>query len=342
MVRKKTNIVVLMGGKSPEFKVSIASGIQVIKNLSKTKYEIFPVVISPDGKQWYLTSLAPILSLPNPLDPLVNSDDLIPVIKKNISGISQIPSHIDIVLIAMHGPCGEDGAIQGMLESTGYSYTGSGVLSSAVGMDKLTFRQLMQINNLPVPKYVALKETEKVSLVSKFLGKPPYFVKPSNQGSSVGASIVQTKQDLPKALKLAWKYSDIALVDQYIKARELTVGVIGGKKPQALPIVEIIPTHEFFDYESKYQDEGTKEIVPASLPKQVSKKVQDLAVEVFKTLNCRGIARVDILLKGKKPYILEINTIPGMTENSLIPKAAKAKGITYTKLLDLIIKNSSK
>lgn len=339
--QKKLRVVVVMGGKSPEYNVSIASGIQIIKNLSSQKYEITPIIISPDGKTWHITSPVPILSLPNPLDPGVKSEDLIPTIRKSVGGLSSIQTPIDVVFIAMHGPGGEDGVIQGMLELAGVAYTGSGVLASAIGMDKLMFRQLMASHKILTPKYVAIKKQNKISLVVKYLGKPPYFVKPSNQGSSVGNSIVEEKRELKKALNLAWKYSDIALVDQYIKGREFTVAVLGGKKPKTLPIIEIITNRGFFDYQAKYQNEETQEIVPAKIDRKTTKRIQRVAMQVFQSLNCKGVARVDFLLKGEKLYVLEINTIPGMTENSLVPKAAKEAGISYPQLLDTIIKDAS-
>lgn len=337
---KKLNVVILMGGKSPEYNVSIASGMNVIKNLSSRKYDITPIVISPDGKTWHITSPVPVLSLPNPLDPLVEAGDLIPTIRKSVGGLSAIQTPIDVVFIAMHGPYGEDGTVQGMLELAGLKYTGSGVLASAIGMDKLVFRQLMASNKILTPKHVAIRKKGKLSPIAKILGKPPYFIKPNNQGSSVGTSVVLKKSELKRSLNFAWKYSDIALVDEYIKGREFTVGVLGGKKPKTLPVVEIISPNGFFDYQAKYQDERTQEIVPAKTDKKTSNQLQKLALQVFILLECRGVARVDFLLKGKKIYVLEINTIPGMTENSLIPKAAMAAGISYPQLLDTIIKNA--
>lgn len=340
MVRKKINIVVLMGGKSSEYNVSIASGIQIVKNLSKRKYDVSPILISPNGKQWYLSSPHPILSLPNPLDPQIVPEDLIPPVRKTLTGLSQLKGHIDVVFIALHGPFGEDGTVQGMLELAEIKYTGSGVLASAIGMDKLIFRQLMASYKILIPKYVAIKKSATISKIAKILGKPPYFIKPNNQGSSVGNSIVKTRKDLKKALNLAWKFSNIALVDEYLKGREFTVGVLGGKKPKALPVIEIVTNQEFFDYKAKYQDADTQEIVPAIVDKKIAKMIQDVAINIFTKLSCRGVARVDFILKGKRLYVLEINTIPGMTENSLIPKSARAVGMSSSQLLDTIIKDA--
>jgi D-alanine-D-alanine ligase len=225
-----------------------------------------------------------------------------------------------------------------MLELAGIPYTGSKVLASALGMDKIRFRQVLEAKKIPIPKYIVVKKGEtKINLSS--LGKAPYFVKPFDQGSSVGASIVRTRRDLKKALKLSFKYSDIALIDEYLKGREVTCGILGNENPKTLPVIEIKPLKgEFFDYESKYTESGAEEIVPARISKSLTKKVQEIALEVYKVICARGFARVDFILKnGKIPYVLEINTIPGLTPMSLLPKAAKAGGYSYSQLLDRII-----
>jgi D-alanine-D-alanine ligase len=173
----------------------------------------------------------------------------------------------------------------------------------------------------------------------KPLGGPPYFVKPSAQGSSVGASIVKNKSELSKAIKLALAYDKRVLVDEYVRGMEVTCAVIGNENPRALPLVEIRPLKgEFFDYESKYMESGSEEVVPARISKSLTKKVQDLSIKVYKAIGCRGFGRVDFILKKNKyPTILEINTIPGLTPMSLLPKEARAAGISYPKLLDKII-----
>ena len=287
---RKLKVVVLMGGKSPEHEISLISGREVVKSLDTKKYEVTPVVVSKKG-----------------------------------DGINKIfKTGADLVFIAMHGPYGEDGTVQGMLELTGMPYTGSGVMASALGMDKLKFRDVMAANGIPIPKTG---------------GTPPLFVKPFNQGSSVGASIVKSKKDLKKAIQLARKYSDRVLVEEYIQGKEVTCAVLGNEKPLALPVIEIVPLKgDFFNYESKYTESGAEEIVPARISKLLTRKVQDMAVKVYKIVGCRGFARVDFILKdGKHPVVLEINTIPGLTPASLIPKAAKAAGISYSQLLDKVI-----
>jgi D-alanine-D-alanine ligase len=336
---KKLKVVVLMGGMSPEHEVSIVSGTEVVKSLDEKKYEALPVVISKDGQNWRLTSKTSLLSLSDPLELRGTKKEIILAKEKSLQGVRSISGKdVSVVFIAMHGPYGEDGTVQGMLELSGVTYTGSGVLPSAIGMDKIMFRKLMTATGIPIPKYTFLKRKDRVS-IEKEIGKPPYFVKPFNQGSSVGASIVKNKRDLKKALDLSFKYSEIALVDEYIPGAELTCSVIGNDNPVALPVIEIVPLKgDFFDYESKYTESGSEEIVPARISKSMTKKVKEMAIKVYKAIGCRGFGRVDFILKDNKyPEVLEINTIPGLTPMSLLPKSAKAAGISYSSLLDKII-----
>ena len=337
---RKSRIVVLMGGKSPEHEVSVISGSEIVKNLNPKRYSVLPVVISKTGEKWTLTDRKSLVGLRDTLSLRGTGKEITLDRTRSLKGVENISSDgVDTVFIAMHGPFGEDGTVQGVLELAGLKYTGSGVLASALGMDKIMFRKVMIASGIPIPKYVVVKHGENFKHVHKTLKHPPYFVKPFNQGSSVGASIVRKEKDLGKALKLAHKYSELALVDEYLKGKELTCAVIGNEKPITLPVIEIKPLKgEFFDYESKYTESGAEEMVPAKISKRVAKKVQDTASAVYKAIGARGFARVDFILKDKeKPIVLEINTIPGLTPMSLLPKAAKAAGISYSKLIDKII-----
>lgn len=303
----KIKVAVIMGGQSSEHDVSIASGKEIIKNLDKNKYLVYSLIISKNGK--------------------------------GIEKIIKIKP--DIAFIALHGKYGEDGKIQGMLETLGITYTGSGVLASAIGMDKIVFRKLMQTELIKVPKYVVL-EKGMFDIPKGF--KPPYFVKPFDGGSSVGVSFAKSHVQLRNSIKLAFKYSDKVIVEKYIKGLEVNCGVLGNKKPIALPVIEIHPLKaNFFDYKSKYSKGGSDEIVPAKISKELTKKVQDMAIKVYKSIGCSGYARVDFILEGDKdPVVLEINTLPGMTSASLLPKEAKATGISYSNLLDKIISYANK
>jgi len=276
----KLRVAVLMGGNSSEREVSLMSGKEVVKNLNREKYEVVAIDVPRDLEK--------------------------------VEGC-------DVALIALHGKGGEDGQIQGYLETKGIKYTGCGVLASAVGLDKMIFRWVMERFELPMPKL-----TDKV----------PCVVKPVNGGSSVGVSIVKKQGDLINAIKQAKKYSDEVLVEEYLGGREFTCGVLGDV---ALPVVEIKPKKAFFDYEAKYKDGFSEEICPAQISESLTKKIQELAIEVFRAIKGRGYARVDFIVKDNKPYILEINTLPGMTPNSLLPKEAKAAGIGYSELLDKMI-----
>ncbi len=342
-MKNKIKVAVLMGGKSSEHEISILSGQQVVKNLDKKRYEVLPVVISKDGTKWQLTSVNSILSLDNPIGLMGTDKELVIQNTHQLAG-NTIASEkdLDVVFIAIHGPFGEDGKLQGILETSGIPYTGSGVLASSIGMDKPMFRKVMLSQKIPIPKYVVVDKRDPVSYIYKTLGTLPYFVKPVDQGSSVGSSLVKTKKDLPKALKIAFKYSDLALVDEYVDGLEVTCAVIGNEKPVALPVTEIHPLKgEFFNYESKYTESGSEEITPARISKSLTLKIQKLSVDVYKAIGCRGFGRVDFILKdGKYPIVLEINTIPGLTPMSLLPKAAKAAGISYSDLLDTIIEHA--
>lgn len=250
--------------------------------------------------------------------------------KYEVCGID-IPSELeklkeikpDLAFVIMHGKGGEDGIIQGYLKTLGIKYTGCGVMASAIGMNKKFFKWVMEHNNILMPKMVS---------------KAPCVVKPNCGGSSVGVSIVEKNRDLIKAIELAKKYDKEVIIEEYIKGKEVTCGVWGNKKVQALPVVEIIPKNKFFDYESKYSDGGAKEICPARLDRMMTEKIQEIAVQVFKVIGGRGFARVDMIIRDKDVYVLDINTLPGLTPNSLLPKETKAIGLSYSQMLDKIIK----
>ncbi|MEK7061318.1 MAG: D-alanine--D-alanine ligase [Patescibacteria group bacterium] len=292
-MNKKLRVAVLMGGRSPEYEISLISGKEVLANLPK-KYIGIPIVIPKNGNKW-LNNL--------------------------------LEAKADICFIAMHGPFGEDGKIQGMLDTLGIKYTGSGVAASAIGIDKILFRKIMKAEDILMPK-----DTTKL----------PCFIKPHNQGSSIGASIVRNKTELARAIKIARRYSDKILIEEYLVGKELTCAVLGNNNPTPLPVIEIVPKKgEFFDYESKYSESGADEIVPARISKKLTKIVQELSIKVHQIIGAKGFSRVDFILKENKyPVILEINTIPGLTPMSLLPKAAKAYGLSYSELLDRIIKYS--
>jgi len=275
-----------MGGESSEREVSLMTGREMIKNLDRNKYEVVSIDLPKD--------------------------------------LEKIDRRIDLALIALHGKGGEDGVIQGYLESLGIRYTGCGVLASAIGMDKKIFRDLMRAYKLLMPKLVL---------------KAPCVVKPVNGGSSVGVSIVKKDNELENAISNAKKHDSEVIIEEYLRGMEVSCGVLGN---EVLPVIEIVPKNEFFDYESKYTESGAQEICPARISKKLSERIQKLALKVFETIKGKGYARVDFIIKNDKPYILEINTLPGMTATSLLPKEALTAGMSYSQLLDKIIELAQK
>jgi len=332
---KKKSVAVLIGGNSPEHDISLMSGQEVIKNLNPTKYKVIPITISRDGKRWQIGDKKNYL-LDTPANTAIRSNTNNQYISINKHPQIFNSKKIDLIFIALHGPNGEDGKIQSFLDLIGIKYTGSNPLASALAMDKIYSRKLFTQAGLTCPKYELLyKGMPTVSLFQRH--KLPLFVKPYNQGSSIGVSKVLKKTHLKNSLKLAFEHSDPIIIEESIQGVEITVGVLGNNNPKALPPVEIVPKSSFFDYESKYNESKCDEICPARIPKSDIKKSQDIAIKAYNSLGCSGFGRVDMIISGNKIYVLEVNTIPGLTPVSLLPKAAKASGISYPQLLDNII-----
>lgn len=317
MSKKRLKVIVLMGGPSSEYEVSLATAKNIISALDPQKYQIFPLRI-PKTRNW--------------------SEE----IRK---GIHQ--TQPEVVFIAMHGEYGEDGRVQSLLELAGIPYTGSGVLASALAMDKVKSARFLESCGLTTPKYTAFKKTDwdknkKEGFVNiKKLGWP-LVIKPANLGSSVGVSIIKNKNGLRAAFKKVWQNSDYLMTQEFIKGREVTCGVLEDPKtgkPFALPPTEIIPPKSsFWDYDAKYKPGASEEITPARFSKKVLQAVQKSALEAHTALGCRGMSRTDMIVSGaKKVYVLELNTIPGMTETSVLPQGARAAGISFPKLVDIII-----
>lgn len=240
---------------------------------------------------------------------------------------------VEVAFLALHGRYGEDGCIQGMLEIMGVPYTGSGVQASAVAMDKAAAKKLLSFHGVSTPEF---KLVEKAADASR-LGFP-VVIKPASQGSAVGVSIVANKAGLEKAIKAARKVSKEVIAERYIKGRELTVAVLDSV---AMPVIEIIPVKGFYDYEAKYTKGMTDFIVPAALTKAVEKKVIKESLRSYELLGCSGAARVDVMLdKDNAPFVLEVNTIPGLTELSLFPRAARAAGLDYPSLVERMLKGA--
>jgi D-alanine-D-alanine ligase len=305
METRKLKVALLAGGKSAERDVSLKSGEQVYQTLDKSRYEI--------------RRYDPATDLPS---------------------LAQDAGEIDVALIILHGRMGEDGTIQGMLESLGIPFQGSGVLGSAIGMNKIVSKQLYVNAGLPTPPYVVADRTAPPDPadVIETLGLP-VVVKPEHEGSSIGLTIVRDAAKLGEAFDRAWKFDRRCLVEKYIHGIEITGAVLGNDNLQSLPLIEIIPGdgYEFFDYEAKYTPGATKEICPARISAELTAKAQDYARHAHKALCCRGYSRTDMMVSGNELFILETNTIPGMTATSLFPQAAAAAGIGFSALLDRLI-----
>ncbi len=298
-------IGVLMGGPSTEREVSLKSGRAVYESLKESGIEAITIDITTGG--------------------IEENQELIKAQK------------IDCAFLALHGRFGEDGQIQEILDRLKIPYTGSGVLASRLAMDKIASRRLFEVSGLDVPKYDVLeKSSYKFSnrgVVRRI--KAPFVVKPAAHGSSVGLSIVDREDDFNKAVNLAFSFDERLLIEEYIKGREVTVGILEDK---VLPVIEIIPKRRFFDYEAKYQSGMTEYMVPAELNEKITSKLQQNALMAHRVLGCYGCSRVDIILRQHNiPVVLEVNTIPGFTQTSLLPKAAKAAGIGFAQLCITLI-----
>lgn len=341
-MNKKINVIILTGGPSTEHEVSINTGKVIWGALDKNKYNVRPIVIDNKGK-W----LPPAESVKLLASGAVAAE-------KNASTreitISEIKSRAkaDVVFIAMHGKYGEDGTVQGLLEAAGIPYTGSGVLASALAMDKVRSSEIFAAHGIKVPAFVSYdardwKNGRELILedISCKIGIP-CVVKPPCGGSSVGITIVKDKKNLPRAINKALAMENRVMIQKFIAGSEVTCAVLDdGKNPLALSPTQIIPkSSEFFDYKAKYTTGASEEITPPRLPSGIIKRIQLIALAAHKILGCAGMSRTDMIVSGEKIYVLETNTIPGMTSTSLLPQAAKVAGISLPELLDKIIESA--
>ncbi|MDI6605759.1 MAG: D-alanine--D-alanine ligase [Candidatus Omnitrophota bacterium] len=298
-------IGVLMGGPSSEREISLKSGKAVYEALRQSGLEAVPIDIKTEDA------------------------------KENLALLKCISP--DCAFVALHGRFGEDGQIQELLERLKIPYTGSGILASRLAMDKVASRQIFELHGLHVPRHSVIKKESPDVYPALIKGlKFPLVIKPSNGGSSIGLSIIEKEEGLDKALKLAFRFDQRAIIEEYIKGREVTVGILD---KQALPVIEIIPRKKFFDYQAKYIPGMTNYRVPAGLKDGLAGKIRQAAFSAHKLLGCSGCSRVDMILSDDNlPFILELNTIPGLTSTSLLPKAAMTAGIDFRDLCLRLIK----
>lgn len=361
---KKLRVGVIYGGRSGEHEVSIASAAAVVQHLDKQRYEAIPIRIEKDGR-WLIADRLPASAsaaevieqgksqagqrlsrggreahlLAHP-----GEEQILTIERGNTPSITGLG--LDVVFPVLHGPYGEDGTVQGLLELANIPYVGAGVLASAVGMDKAVSKLVFAAKGLPIGKYLVVLRQNWVDhpdriaeAVASTLGYP-VFVKPANLGSSVGISKVKRASDLTAAIDLAGEYDRKIVIEAAVpNAREIEVAVLGNDRPEASVPGEIIPSREFYDYQAKYLDDDSRIVIPADLPENVAAGVQRLAIDVFLALDCAGMARVDFLMDGKSGtlYVNEINTIPGFTTISMYAKMWAASGLSYPQLLDKLI-----
>ena len=334
---KKHNVVLLFGGRSAEHEVSIISAGSVHKNLDKQKYTLSCIYINKLGL-WRAVE-SPFL----PQADLEKGPFLTFLPWGNKPSVP--PIEADIYFPILHGPYGEDGTIQGLFEMADVPYVGATVLASATGMDKAVAKRLFQEKNLPVVKHMVLSEflwnensSEMIDRIHRDF-RFPIFVKPANMGSSVGITKVTDGEHTRSAIQTAFQYDTKALIEQAIQGREIECSVLGNTKPEASLPGEIIPYRDFYDYQDKYIDGKTSFKIPADLPKNITHKVQKMAIDAFRAIGCSGMARVDFFLQEgtQKLFLNEINTIPGFTEISMYPKLWEVSGLSYSQLLDKLI-----
>jgi len=309
-----SRVAVLMGGISAEREVSLLSGAAVARALAELGHEVREVDVG----------------------------------ETVVEQVAALRGRVDAAFIVLHGRLGEDGTVQGLLELLGIPYTGSGVMSSSMAMNKHMTKQILRSHYIPVAEdvMVTAEETARLGLdkiaegVSLDLGFP-CMVKPNCEGSTVGAGRAQNREELENAIREALEHDRLVLVERYIDGREVTVGLLG-EKPVVLPVLEVVASKGYYDYECKYTRGMTEYIVPAHIPEDLSRELQRLSLKSHDALGCEGFSRVDFMLDAEgRPYCLEINTIPGMTEFSLIPKAAAAAGYSFADVVDMILATAS-
>ncbi len=302
----KPKVAVLMGGKSAEREISLVTGAQITGALRSKGYDVLTLDTAED--------FLPRLQLESP----------------------------DVAFIALHGRLGEDGTMQGLLEILEIPYAGSGVLSSAMAMDKVISKKIFASEEIPTPEFTVARQGEALESDRAVAGLGlPLVVKPSCEGSAIGVSIVHEAGELPKAIDEALASGGDVLIERYITGVEITVGVLEQDgEARALPTVEIVPANEMYDYEAKYTPGMSQHIIPARIPEEQRELAQELAVKAHRALCCSGFSRVDFIVSHDGPYTLEVNTIPGMTGTSLFPEAAKAAGIEFPDLVERLVQEA--
>lgn len=359
---EKRRIAVVFGGQSTEHEVSRASAQSVIRNINRDRYDVVMIGITKEGK--WLPYTGPIEKLETGEWQELAESALLPAGRKEagypegeslavadntarsiIGGSAAQGKPIDVVFPVLHGCNGEDGTIQGLFELAGIPYVGSGVLGSALGMDKAYAKIVFEKEGLPQGKYLVFSRKQVGGDMEELLNQVeavlpyPCFVKPSNAGSSVGVSKAHDRAELVEALQLAARHDRRILVEEFIDGREVECAVLGNDNPIASTVGEIVPCNEFYDYKAKYIDNMSQAIIPANLPEETIEKIREYAVKAFKSLDCSGLSRVDFFVRRDTGEICinEINTLPGFTRISMYPMLWEASGISYQELIERLV-----
>ncbi|MEM4270558.1 MAG: D-alanine--D-alanine ligase family protein [Candidatus Pacearchaeota archaeon] len=354
---KKINLAVIFGGRSGEHEVSLSSARGVMKNLDKEKYNVIPIAITKGGN-WLIGEKADEYMKMNEdkigKEGAISLEDSQKLVttkseERNFFNYAEgeLKDKVDLVLPILHGPYGEDGRLQGILDMLGVPYVFSGVLAHAIGMNKPKAKIIAARAGVPVAKDKVIKKNEEINLENIISELDlPLMVKPSELGSSVGVSLAKTREDLERGIDNAFSHGEEVLLEQYIKGKEFTVTVMENSpsgKTEALAVTEIIPLiSEFYDYKAKYEDGGSKHVIPAEISKEDETRIKKYAVDTFKSIGCNDLARVDFLWSEKENeyYFTDINTIPGMTPTSLAPEAAALAGMNFMQFLDKLIEGA--
>lgn len=342
MEEDRVRLVVLFGGRSAEHEVSCVSALHVLRAADPTRYDVVPVGITRDGRWVEAADAVAALdggagALPDPDATRGRTLDPLPVVAPR-SATEQV-----VVLPLLHGPMGEDGTVQGLLELAGVPYVGAGVLGSALAMDKSVAKEVLVSHGLPVARWIAVRENEIDDALPGRVGRDldwPVFVKPANLGSSVGVTKVGGPGAIVAAIDEALRFDEYVMIEEAIAGREIEVAVLGNADPQASLPGEVVPSRDFYDYEDKYVDGAAQLRIPAPLSAEMVATAQRLAVAAFKALRVDGMARVDFFFEepGRGLLVNEVNTIPGFTPISMYPKLWEASGLPYPKLLDELIR----
>jgi D-alanine-D-alanine ligase len=347
----KLTVGVVFGGRSAEHEVSLVSATSILKALDPERYRVVPIGISKDGRwivhekalEWLKENTVPdrfrCAVFPEP------EESRLLIVEENGGNVSfRYSPAIDLFFPVLHGTFGEDGTIQGLFELMDVPYVGAGVLGSAVGMDKVVQKTLLRFAGLPVVQFLSYTQEQNPLHVKGEIKEIetklhyPIFVKPANLGSSVGITKAHNRGELRTGIELAFQYDRKIILEQGIEpVREIEISVLGNESPRASLPGEIIPSREFYDYEAKYVDDGSKLLIPAPLPEETVKRIQELAIRAYQVAGCEGMARVDFLMRGDELYVSEINTIPGFTMISMYPKLWEASGLPFSRLLDELI-----